>query len=98
MLNYLDANMNESSDLSGSIKNSHFILFELLNNSSKIKGIGSAWYVEIINGDTIIGHNGFVKHRSYMKFNKNKKYGLVALSNSSNLKLYNLTKIFNLLD
>ncbi|MFH1052014.1 MAG: serine hydrolase domain-containing protein [bacterium] len=97
MLNYIEANINASPSHFPAINQSHEMLFSANNGSES--GIGSAWFINIVNSDTIIHHSGASVHESYIKFNKSKKYGIIALSNTRNYKFIdNINKIFELLE
>ncbi len=95
MLNYMEANMNNSSTLSQSMQICHELIYtrdELCNGGcveafpyQNADGIGMVWYVSYINGDTIIEHGGDYNHHCKFKFNKTKKIGIVTFSNTLNV-------------
>jgi len=88
MLDYMEANMEDSSFLSQSMqKCQEGIYYEEDLPGTFPKGIadaiGMAWFISHENGDTIAYHNGGYNHLSYIKFNRTKKLGVVAFSNTA---------------
>lgn len=96
MLNYMEANMDNSSSLSQSMQKCHEIIYtreEICSGNGDAgetfpyphaDGIGMAWYVTYKNGDTIVEHGGDYNHHCKFKFNKTKKVGIVTFSNTAN--------------
>lgn len=78
LLVYLQRNIQADLSEESYIKNSHKPLFYFNDD----RAMGSSWGIEINDADTIISHDGAGMHESYIKFNKSKKYGVVALSNT----------------
>lgn len=96
MLKYMEANMNDLTSLSQSMQKCQEIIFtreEICNDEGDFDetfpyedadGIGMAWYVSKLNGDTIVEHGGGYNHLCYFKFNRSNKVGIVAFSNTVN--------------
>ena len=111
MLNYMEANINNTSSLSQSMQNCHEIIHsreEICNKDGtafetfpyeNADGIGMVWYVSYVNGETIVQHGGDYNHHCKFRFNKTKKVGVVTLSNTANVVEANVVEtIFNWLN
>ena len=97
MLNYMEANMGDSTSLSKSMDRCHQVLFtrdSICNDDGdidetfyveKADGIGMVWYITYLNGDTIVEHAGDYNHHFKCKFNKTKKIGIISFSNTANV-------------
>jgi D-alanyl-D-alanine-carboxypeptidase/D-alanyl-D-alanine-endopeptidase len=97
MLLYMEANMENSSILSQSMQNCQEIIYtrkDICNDQGDrdetfpyedANGIGMAWYINFEDGDTIVEHGGGYNHICHFKFNKTKKVGIVAFSNTLNV-------------
>ncbi len=88
MLDYMEANMEDSTFLSKSMKKCHegiYLKEDLAGTFPRriADAIGMAWFISYENRDTIAYHNGGYNHLSYMKFNITKKVGVVAFSNTA---------------
>lgn len=97
MLLYMEANMENTSTLSQSMQDCHKIIYtreEICNDEGdwdetfpyeNAEGIGMTWYISFQGGDTIVEHGGGYNHICHFKFNKTKKAGIVAFSNTVNV-------------
>lgn len=86
MLDYMEANMEDSGKLSQSMKPCQQGIYtkdEIDNFPRGIDAIGMAWFITYEGGDTIVYHNGGYNHLSYMKYNRTSSVGIVALSNTA---------------
>jgi len=97
MLNYMEANLENSGSLSESMQRCHTMIFtkeDLTDDGSGVferfpyedaGGIGMIWYVSHIDGDTIVEHGGDYNHHCTFKFNKTQKAGIIMFSNTANV-------------
>ena len=97
MLLYMEANMENTSTLSQSMQNCQKIIYtreEICDDEGDwdetfpyedADGIGMVWYIHLEDGDTIVEHGGGYNHICHFKFNKTKKVGIVAFSNTANV-------------
>ncbi len=86
MLNYMEAQMEDATFLSQSMQRCHEGIYdeEDIDESFPrgIDALGMAWLITYEGGDTLVYHNGGYNHLSYMKFNRTRKVGVVAFSNT----------------
>ena len=86
MLNYIEAQMEDSTFLSRSMRLCHEGIYDEEDIDETfprgIDALGMAWLITYQGGDTLIYHNGGYNHLSYIKFNRTRKVGIVAFSNT----------------
>lgn len=85
MLNYMEAGMEDNSYISRSMQLTHeeIYLKEQINSFPRgAEALGMTWIIFHEEGDTIVYHTGGYNHLSYIKFNKTRHLGVVALSNT----------------
>jgi serine-type D-Ala-D-Ala carboxypeptidase/endopeptidase len=102
MLNYMEANLNNTSALSNSMQRCHKIIYkreDICPEDAGVfekfpyddaDGIGMAWYISHENGDTIVEHGGDYNHHCFFKFNKTKKTGVIMFTNTASLVTENI--------
>ena len=95
MLNYMDANMRNTTSLSKSMQQCHEMLYkreDICPEDGNIfekfpykdaDGIGMIWYISYEHGDTIVEHGGDYNHHCFFKFNKSKRAGVVMFTNTT---------------
>lgn len=86
MLDYMEANMEDSTPLSQSMNNCQQGIYtkdQINNFPGGIDALAMAWFITYEGGDTIVYHNGGYNHLSYMKFNRTDRVGIVAFSNTA---------------
>jgi CubicO group peptidase (beta-lactamase class C family) len=95
MLNYMEANLEDSSPLSKAMQQCHQEIYTSEQISKEngdsderfhrgVSAIGMAWFLSYAKGDTIVEHSGAFNHQCHFRFSKTNKVGIVAFSNSVN--------------
>lgn len=95
MLNYMEANMEDSTALSKSMQLCHQEIYSREQITKEngdsderfhrgVNAIGMAWFLSYQNGDTIVEHSGAINHQCHFRFSKTNNVGIVAFSNSVN--------------
>jgi serine-type D-Ala-D-Ala carboxypeptidase/endopeptidase len=102
MLNYMEANMENTTSLSKSMQRCHEMLYtreDICPDDAGVlekfpyvgaNGIGMIWYISQTNGDTIVEHGGDYNHHCFFKFNKTKKVGVIMFTNTTSLVSENI--------
>ncbi|MFC2123194.1 serine hydrolase domain-containing protein [Bacteroidota bacterium] len=102
MLNYMAANMSDTSALSSPMQRCHEIIYtweEICNEDGdfdetfpykEADGIGMVWYVTHDNGDIIVEHGGDYNHHCLFKFNNTRKVGIVMFTNTPSISVANM--------
>ncbi|MGW8315681.1 MAG: serine hydrolase domain-containing protein [Bacteroidales bacterium] len=88
MMNYMEANLQDSTLLSQSMMRCHEAIYDghelgKMFPKRDADAIGMAWLISYKDNDTILSHNGGYNHLSYMKFSLTHKTGIVAFSNTA---------------
>lgn len=88
MMNYMEANLQDSTLLSQSMMRCHEALYDgqdlgKMFPKRDADAIGMAWLISYEDGDTILWHNGQFNHYSFIKFSQTRKTGIVAFSNTA---------------